>query len=83
MSTPDRVKTRVLIISDTHLASLRPRDDQPQRPTPPFEAPLPAADVLIHCGDLTYTGDFKQFEQTLDMLKDIEAPVCSIDFGPR
>jgi predicted phosphodiesterase len=75
MSVPETVKTRVLIISDTHLASLSAKDDQSQKPVPPFEAPLPAADVLIHCGDLTYTGDFKQFEQALDMLKEIEAPV--------
>lgn len=70
---PSAVKTRVLIISDTHNAPLHPRDDD--IPTAPFKAPLPSADLLIHCGDLTMTGQLDEYHKTLDMLALIDAPV--------
>ena len=41
--------TRVLIISDTHAAPLLGREDETEQA---FKEPLPAADVLIHCGTL-------------------------------
>ncbi|KAK4507155.1 hypothetical protein PRZ48_000889 [Zasmidium cellare] len=68
------VKTRVLIISDTHCAPLAEQDEGRQ-PFAPFKAPLPKADVLIHCGDLTMTGLEKEYHKTLDMLAQIDAPV--------
>jgi len=43
------VSTRVLIISDTHAAPLLGREDETEQA---FKEPLPAADVLIHCGTL-------------------------------
>lgn len=74
------VKTRVLIISDTHCAALTSRDDS-NPPFPPFKAPLPKADLLIHCGDLTYDGQLEQYERTLDMLKEVDAPVKLVIAG--
>lgn len=68
------VKTRVLIISDTHCAPLAQQNDGRQ-PFAPFKAPLPKADVLIHCGDLTMTGLEAEYHKTLDMLAQIDAPV--------
>lgn len=70
------VKTRILIISDTHCAPLSGIS-----PIPPFKSPLPKADLLIHCGDLTYNGGFKEYETTLDMLKEIDAPVKLVIAG--
>jgi predicted phosphodiesterase len=67
------VKTRVLIISDTHNAPLSSREDA--NPTAPFKSPLPSADLLIHCGDLTMTGQLHEYHRTLDMLAEIDAPV--------
>lgn len=63
------IKTRILIISDTHCASLD------GGPGAGFKRPLPPADLLIHCGDLTYTGTPEQYHKSLDMLKEINAPV--------
>ncbi|KAK3670318.1 hypothetical protein LTR78_009772 [Recurvomyces mirabilis] len=76
--TEQTIKTRILIISDTHCAPLKPKNsDSP----PPFAAPLPAADILIHCGDLTHTGQAGQYNQALDMLKEIQAPVKLVIAG--
>ncbi|KAK3067113.1 hypothetical protein LTR53_016213, partial [Teratosphaeriaceae sp. CCFEE 6253] len=74
------VKTRVLIISDTHCAGLKQRDGS-GTPALAFEAPLPAADLLIHCGDLTDHGTLEEYHRTLDMLKEIEAPVKLVIAG--
>lgn len=71
------IKTRVLIISDTHCAQL----DDNNAAQSPFKAPLPKADLLIHAGDLTMTGKDYQYEATLDMLKQIDAPVKLVIAG--
>lgn len=70
------VKTRVLIISDTHCAPLKGKNV-----LAPFVAPLPKADLLIHCGDLTYRGLLEEYHNTLDMLKTIDAPVKLVIAG--
>jgi predicted MPP superfamily phosphohydrolase len=69
-SSTNTIKTRFLIISDTHSAS-------PEKNTPnndvAFRPPLPKADVLLHCGDLTMVGLLEEYERTLDMLESIDA----------
>jgi hypothetical protein len=72
MSSPT-IKTRILIISDTHNAPLSSKEHG--EPTLPFKSPLPSADLLIHCGDLTMTGELHEYHKTLDMLAEIDAPV--------
>ncbi|KAK1052138.1 hypothetical protein LTR12_014268 [Friedmanniomyces endolithicus] len=74
MSTPT-IKTRLLIISDTHCAALKPRNPNVKWPQPPFIAPLPPADLLIFAGDMTTTGKPDQYHRCLDMLREIHAPV--------
>lgn len=74
----DTVKTRVLIISDTHCASL---SGDGHDAASPFTSPLPDCDLLIHCGDLTHQGTMEQYHQTLDMLKEISAPVKLVIAG--
>lgn len=71
----EMVKTRILIISDTHCASLD------GAPGSAFKRPLPSADQLIHCGDLTYTGKSDEYHKSLDMLKEIDAPVKLVIAG--
>ncbi|GAB7360530.1 hypothetical protein MBLNU230_g8479t1 [Neophaeotheca triangularis] len=82
MAKTATVKTRVLIISDTHCAALSKREGGLSTyPTPPFESPLPSADLLIHCGDLTHTGEEGEYHQCLDMLREIDAPVKLVIAG--
>lgn len=66
--SPKTVPTRICIISDTHTAPPLPSTDQ----THAYRHPLPKADILIHCGDLTKVGYLTENEAMLDMLK--EAP---------
>ncbi|CAA9960265.1 Ser/Thr protein phosphatase family protein [Pyrenophora teres f. maculata] len=68
--TSARVKTRFLIISDTHSAS--PSDNGANNDVS-FRPPLPKADVLLHCGDLTMIGHLHEYETTLNMLESIDA----------
>lgn len=77
------VKTRVIIISDTHGAPLSKKGGKGKPLYPPFKAPLPAADLLIHCGDLTNSDLIERYEDALDMLKEINAPVKLVIAGNR
>ncbi|OAP55370.1 hypothetical protein AYL99_10343 [Fonsecaea erecta] len=64
---PERkmIPTRILIVSDTHAhLPLGANEGSPV----PFRRPLPEADVLIHCGDLTMNGEFSQHERAVDLL---------------
>ncbi|KAF4450281.1 Metallophosphoesterase domain-containing protein 1 [Fusarium austroafricanum] len=58
------IKTRILIISDTH--GLRFEPDK---------KPLEPADVVIHCGDLTNDSMLHDFEETIQLLKEVNAPI--------
>ncbi|EUC48211.1 hypothetical protein COCMIDRAFT_87874 [Bipolaris oryzae ATCC 44560] len=69
-SAPAHIKTRFLIISDTHSAT--PSQNAANNDTA-FRPPLPKADVLLHCGDLTMVGHLTEYEKTLDMLAAIDA----------
>ncbi|KUI56071.1 Metallophosphoesterase domain-containing protein 1 [Cytospora mali] len=87
-STPD-IRTRLLIISDTHGrrpfdAAIHPEEAQRYG----FSRPLPKADVAIHCGDLTTRSDVKEYQVTFDVMREIDAPLklvipgnhdCSMD----
>ncbi|KAL6247815.1 hypothetical protein RBB50_005163 [Rhinocladiella similis] len=67
------VKTRILLISDTHAALPEAVNDGAART--PFHAPLPSADVLIHTGDLTMTGSLDEHERALELILSIDAPL--------
>lgn len=58
------VRTRLLIISDTHGMDFSPT-----------ERPLQAVDVAIHCGDLTDESKLKEFRTAIQLLKNIQAPL--------
>ena len=91
-----QIKTKFLIISDTHAA--RPKS-QPQpsdetildtdaevtkdaenhhlmrkKPTG-FRDPLPSADVVLHCGDLTKRSHVSEYQRTFDMIGSLDAPL--------
>lgn len=64
----ERIKTRFLVISDTHNLAF---DDAGEIP---LRSPLPACDVLIHAGDLTrYGKTLADYENGLHMLRTIPA----------
>ncbi|KAF2141281.1 uncharacterized protein K452DRAFT_251073 [Aplosporella prunicola CBS 121167] len=76
--TSSTVKTRILIISDTHNVHPATSDSEARRP---FKQPLPKADVLLHCGDLTMQGLLHEYETTLDMLAGIDAELKLVIAG--
>jgi 3',5'-cyclic AMP phosphodiesterase CpdA len=90
MST-SQIRTRILILSDTHGHSLfdpQTKPDEAQRYA--FHKPLPSADVAIHCGDLTLCSHVKEYQKTFDVMRSIAAPLklvipgnhdCSMDVG--
>ncbi|KAK4187478.1 ser/Thr protein phosphatase [Podospora australis] len=64
-----RIKTRILILSDTHadpaLNSL----------------PYPETDLAIHCGDLTEESKLHEFQTTLALLKTLPSPIKLVIAG--
>ena len=70
------IKTRFLIISDTHGAV--PRDSVPgstSHDPPAFRKPLRPADVVLHCGDMTTYSKFDEFHDTFKYLREMDAPL--------
>jgi hypothetical protein len=65
-----KIKTRFLIISDTHGMGFTPADK-----------PLPRADVTIHCGGLTDGSKLSEFGTAIQLLKDIDAPLKLVIAG--
>ncbi len=65
-----QVKTRLLILSDTHGVDFEPGDK-----------PFHRADVAIHCGDLTEESKLEEYRATLRLLMDIQAPLKLIIAG--
>lgn len=59
-----QIKTRLLIISDTHGVDFSSEDK-----------PLQRADVVIHCGDLTDGSKLEEFRTTIQLLKELDAPL--------
>lgn len=95
-SSPDSptIKTRILIISDTHTSvpQVKEEDDSDTEddlsrpralmfhPTG-FRAPLPEADVVLHCGDLSKRGRPEEMRKTFDMLRGLRAPLKLVIAG--
>jgi predicted phosphodiesterase len=66
-----KIKTRFLVISDTHGMGFTPTD----------KPPLQRADVAIHCGDLTDGSKLSEFGTAIQLLKDIDAPLKLVIAG--
>ncbi|KAH7244150.1 Metallo-dependent phosphatase-like protein [Fusarium redolens] len=64
------IKTKVLILSDTH--GLRFEADK---------SPLAPVDVVIHCGDLTEDSKLESFKETIQLLKELDAPTKIVIAG--
>lgn len=61
------VKTSFLVLSDTHGAA--------------FKVPSRRVDVAIHCGDLTDESKLAEFRTTLDLLRQLDAPLKLVIAG--
>ena len=58
------VKTRLLIVSDTHGLGFNSEN-----------RPFKSAVVALHCGDLTDGSKLEEFRTTIQLLKDLDAPL--------
>ena len=93
MASDDKIKTRLLIISDTHGRQPKEKEDggqdtndeldQPdiRRVPTGFRDPLPEVDVVIHCGDLSKGGQTHEYEETFSMLRKCRAPLKLVIAG--
>lgn len=89
----DSIKTRILIISDTH--GVKPYAKLPNDPDTEdelsaadvkrvptgYRLPLPEADVVLHCGDLTKSSMPQEYANTFAMLRAIAAPLKLVIAG--
>ncbi|RGP78214.1 dityrosine transporter [Fusarium longipes] len=64
-----RIKTRVLILSDTHAQRFQ------------IEPPLERVDVVIHCGDLTNDSRLTDYMEAVRLLDQINAPLKIVIAG--
>jgi Calcineurin-like phosphoesterase len=72
METPcpsETVKTRIIILSDTH--NQKPFDSSDTQHA--FRSPLPEANVLLHAGDLTGSGKQYEHQRQVEMLSEHSA----------
>ncbi|CAD6588150.1 MAG: hypothetical protein ASARMPRED_003410 [Alectoria sarmentosa] len=69
MAGRSTIATKFLVISDTHNFEFR----EFGRGESPLQLPIPKADVLLHCGDLTEVGGVSSFKKALKMLGSISA----------
>ncbi|KPM40447.1 hypothetical protein AK830_g6117 [Neonectria ditissima] len=94
MTTPTpKIKTRILIISDTHGFTPKPKlvddasteDELSQEDVmwvrTGFREPLAQADVVLHCGDLTKRSRVSEFSDTFAMLRAVRAPLKLVIAG--
>ena len=75
--TSATIKTRLLIISDTHNAVPAATGDVGLA----YREPLPSADVLLHAGDLTMSGYEEQYQATISMLQGADAELKLVIAG--
>lgn len=69
--------TRFLILSDTHNFEFADETNNSR----PFHQPLPKADVVLHCGDLTQCGGVSSYKKALKMLGAIDAELKLVIAG--
>ncbi|KAL3423717.1 hypothetical protein PVAG01_05464 [Phlyctema vagabunda] len=70
------ISTRFIVISDTH--DFEFGDD----PTGPLNThPLPKADVLLHCGDMTHVGGISAFKNCMKMLSNFDGELKLVIAG--
>ncbi|KAJ5142714.1 uncharacterized protein N7515_001501 [Penicillium bovifimosum] len=71
------IKTRICMLSDTHTSTPHPATST----STPYRHPLPAADILLHAGDLTKVGYLTEHETTLSVLASATAELKLVIAG--
>lgn len=77
LETANTVKTRILIVSDTH--SYAPAKSKSYSSN--FHQPLPPCDIFIHAGDMTNNGTTRELEKVVEWISKINAEVKIIIAG--
>ena len=77
MTLQSIIRTRFLVISDTHNFQF----DNEAGNSFPLQLPTAKADVLLHCGDLTQVGGVSSFRKALHMLGSIQAELKLVIAG--
>jgi predicted phosphodiesterase len=70
------ITTRFLVISDTHNFEFNGSNKSCH-----FRQPVPGADVVLHCGDLTQVGGLSMYKKALKMLGSIDAELKLVIAG--
>ncbi|RFU25630.1 hypothetical protein B7463_g10702, partial [Scytalidium lignicola] len=73
------ISTRFLVISDTH--NFKFENIPKYGVTVSFQHPVPRADVVIHCGDLTMRGGAKHYRDVIEMLGSLDAELKLVIAG--
>jgi len=68
---PQTVKSRFLLVSDTH--NLIPKESHSEDVV--FRTPFPSANVFIHAGDMTNHGSMKELKGVIDWVERIPAEI--------
>lgn len=76
-TSSSHVKTRFLVLSDTHSSDPAANN----LPNAAYCSPLPKADVLLHCGDLTMLGYLNEYEKTMSVLESIDSELKLVIAG--
>jgi predicted phosphodiesterase len=76
-SSTGTVSTRIMVISDTHNYKF----DDAAAVSGAFVRPIPRADVLLHCGDLTQVGGASAYKEFLQMMAEIPAELKLVIAG--
>jgi len=80
--TPDSVKTvktRILVVSDTHCHS--PTKSKSYASAVAFNYPLPPCDIFIHAGDMTNTGTPRELANVVEWISKVDAEVKIVIAG--
>ena len=81
MSPPKTIPTRFLLISDTHCIPPAPSVLNYSPAKSPYRDPLPTADVLLHCGDISNEGNLSEYAPVLAALKVADAEIKIVIAG--
>ncbi|KAL9012874.1 MAG: hypothetical protein Q9173_002384 [Seirophora scorigena] len=76
-SVVNTIPTRFLVISDTHNLEI----GDPTLKDHPLHRPLPAADVVLHCGDLTHCGGASSYKKAIQLLASMNAKLKLVIAG--
>lgn len=79
--TGTTIPTRFLVISDTHNFKFENLQKYESRTEVHLRPPVPRADVVIHCGDLTMRGGSEHYRAVIEMIGSLDAELKLVIAG--